>query len=110
MIPAEYNLKNHYKGSTFAPIGIKFNFDITGATLICQIKKDENWQYIHQWKTGENITVIDLETGHISLNQILNFDAPAGNYVFDFQINYANGTSQTYIKGNLKIVQDITRL
>lgn len=107
-IPAVWNWKDHYKGSTFASKSIKFNFNITGAIINCQLKAGQGSFITYEWKTGLNITIINPLTGEIVLNQINDFDAPAGSYIWDLQVKFANGTSQTYIKGTQKVIQDIS--
>ena len=107
-IPAVWNWKDHYKGSTFASKSIKFNFDITGATINCQLKAGQVSFITYEWKTGLNITVINPLTGEIVLNQINDFAPEAGSYIWDLQVKFANGTSQTYIKGTQKVIQDIS--
>ena len=52
--------------------------------------------------------VLNILTGEIALNQINEFNPAANNYIWDLQIKFANGTSQTYIKGTQKVIQDIT--
>jgi hypothetical protein len=106
--PQIYNFKDHYKGSTLSPLAIKFNFDITGAEIICQIRTQANSPIIHEWKSGVNITVTNLLTGEIVLQQVNEFNPAAGNYVYDLQIKFVDGTSQSYMKGSLKVIQDIT--
>jgi hypothetical protein len=101
--PQKYNFKDHYRGSTLSPLGIKFNFSIVGAEIICQIKANANTSIIHEWKTGTNITVVNAATGEIVLQQVNKFNPAAGNYVYDLQINFGDGTSQSYMKGNLKV-------
>jgi hypothetical protein len=108
VIPATYNLQNHYKGSSFSPLHLKLNFDITGAVILCQIKPDTDSPAIHQWISGTNITVIDAPTGEFLLNQIDVFDPEPCRYIYDLQVTLANGTSQTYLKGKIKVIQDIT--
>ncbi len=108
VLPAIYNLKTHYKGSSFSPLRIKMNFDITGADILCQIKPDVNTTPVHEWKTGVNITVLDAPTGEFVLNQINSFDPEPCRYIYDLQITFADGTSQTYMKGKIKVIQDIT--
>lgn len=107
-IPSNWTWNDHYKGSTFTPKNIKFNFDITGATITCQLKLQKGSSVIYEWKTGVNITVISLLTGQIVLNQINEFKPVAGDYVWDMQILFADGTSQTYLKGTQKVHPDIT--
>lgn len=106
--PKTYNFQDHYKGSTLSPLAIKFNFPIVGATIICQIKAQSGSSVILEWKSGVNITVVNDATGEIVLQQVNKFNPVAGNYVYDLQIDFGDGTSQTYMKGSLKVVQDIT--
>jgi hypothetical protein len=108
VIPAVYNLQNHYRNSSFSGLLIKLNLDITGAVILCQIKKEVDATPVHEWVTGTNITVIDAPTGEFVLNQINNFGPEPCRYIYDLQVTFADGTSQTYLKGKLKVIQDIT--
>lgn len=108
VIPAVYNLAPHYKGSSFSPLHIKLNLDITGATILCQIKPDVDSPSVHEWITGTNITVIDAPTGEFVLNQIDEFDPEPCRYIYDLQVTFADSTCQTYLKGKIKVIQDIT--
>ena len=110
VIPEICNFKPHYKGSTFSPRHIKFNFNITGASILCQIRQRPNQTIIHEWKTGVNITVIDLLTGEIVLNQINSFSPNAGLYQYDLQISFIDGTNQTYLKGSVEVTQDLSKI
>ncbi len=101
--PAVWNWKNHHRGSTFTPKKIKLNIDLTGAVVTCQIMAAGGSSVIQEWKTGVNITVLNLATGDIVLNQINEFKPVAGNYVWDLQVKFANGTAQTYLKGTQKV-------
>jgi len=108
LLPGIWNWKDHYRGSTFKAKPIIFNFDITGAIIICQIRAIQGSSIIHEWKTGVNITVIDLLTGDIEFDQIDEFKPAAGNYVYDVKIKFADGTSDPYLKGTQKVIQNIT--
>lgn len=110
VIPQVCNFKDHYKGSTFSPRHIKFNFDITGCIILCQIRKQATYPHVHEWKTGINITVIDLLTGEIVLEQINEFNPQIGTYEYDLQITFPDGTNQTYMKGTVFVIQDISKL
>lgn len=109
VIPAIYNLLPHYKGSSFASLHLKLNFDITGASILCQIKQDVDTPAIYEWKTGTNITVVDASTGEFILNQINEFSPDPCAYIYDLQVTLADGTCETYIKGKIKVIQDISR-
>lgn len=108
VIPAIYNFQDHYRGSTFTALPIVFNFDITGAEIICQMRLQPNSPIVHEWKTGTNITVVNALTGSIILNKIPEFKPSAGTYSYDLQIKFANTDSETYLKGTQKVIQDVT--
>lgn len=108
IIPARYDFKDHYRGSTFASIPLKFNFDLTGATIVCQIKPQVGAPFIHEWRTGTNITVNNLLTGDIILQKINDFAPQARSYVYDLEIDFPNGENETYMTGKLTVIQDIT--
>lgn len=109
VIPSVWKWKDHYKGSTFTPKNIKFNFNITGAVITCQLKAPQGSLVTYEWKTGVNITVVNLLTGEIVLNQINEFKPSAGGYIWDLQIKFVDGTGNTYLKGSQQVVQDITQ-
>jgi hypothetical protein len=108
VIPGTYNLQDHYRGSSLSPLRIRLNFDITGATIISQIKQDTNTTPVHEWKTGVNITVVDASIGEFILNQVDVFDPEPCRYIYDLQVILASGQSETYLRGKLKVIQDIT--
>lgn len=109
IMPAIRNFENHYKGSSLLPLHIKTNFDITGATILCQIKTEPNTPAIYEWITGTNITIIDALTGEFTLNQIDEFDPEPGKYIYDLQIKFYDRTSETYLKGKICVIQDISQ-
>lgn len=108
VIPVKYDFKDHYRGSTFAALPIKFNFDITGATVLCQIRKQGIGEIIHEWETGSNISVNNLLTGDIVLQKIKEFSPKPQNYEYDIRIKFANENVETYVKGFLKVIQNVS--
>jgi hypothetical protein len=108
VIPSKYNLKDHYRGSTFTALPIKFNFDITGATILTQIRRQPNAEVIHEWLTGTNITVNNASTGDVVLQKILDFSPDPAVYDYDVKITFPDGVTETYIKGNIKVIQNIS--
>jgi len=102
-LPNIWNWPDHYKGSTLSPSNIRFNFDITGAIITCTIRAIQGSSAIYEWKTDINITVVDLVTGEVHLNQINKFSPAVGNYICYVKVDFANGESETYIKCNLKV-------
>lgn len=99
----------HYKGSDFNAISIKYNFDMTGYSFLCQIKPVGGGVTVHEWKTGVNITVVNAAIGHIILNGIYKFKPAAGNYIFDIETdNPLAQKNQSFIRGSIKVIQDIS--
>jgi hypothetical protein len=110
LLPDQKDLKPHYKGSTFLAMNIKFNFDITGATILMQFKSKSNSPVAFFWETGVNITVVDEPNGEIILQQVNELTPPSGNYIFDLQVKFADGTSFTYWRGNMTVIDDNSRI
>jgi len=103
VIPKIYNFNEHYNGSTFSAIKIKFNFSILNAEVIVKIRNVATLEVVFEWSIGKNITVVDIATGDIVLNQINAFSLAEGKYIYDLKIVFINGDSQTYIKGEVPI-------
>jgi hypothetical protein len=54
------------------------------------------------------LTIIDAINGLFKINeQIINVDVY--NYVYDIEIEFADGTIKTYIRGNFNILEEVTR-
>lgn len=108
-IPEILPEKLHYKGSTFRAISIKYNYDMTGCTFLCQIKSALGSSVIHEWKSGVNITVVDITIGHIILDKIYKFNPTAGKYVFDIEVDKPSAqVNESFIRGSIKVIQDIS--
>ena len=110
----EYNFKKHKTGDTFN--GVDFELlinglpkDLTGATIKMQLKKDKNSPAVLTLSSTvpEQINITDALSGLFSIvNQVIS--VPEGNYIYDIQFTFADGTVKTYISGGWPIINDVT--
>jgi leucyl aminopeptidase (aminopeptidase T) len=113
MTPATYNMPNHYKGDTFEAITftIKENgvvVDLTGTTIRIDFKKDAINSHEKTSKTlGNGITLTDAVNGAVSIDSFVN-NWDVGKYIYDAEITFPDGTINTYFKGTLTVIQDVT--
>lgn len=103
-----YNFPNHTKGDTFKERRITLGFDITDAIVKMQFKVADNSNTFFQWSTeDESFLVEDAAEGILLMNSaILNY--PAMTYFYDLQVTDVDGNVNTYFKGSLSILNDIT--
>lgn len=103
-----YNFPDHTKGDTFKERKITLGFDITDAIVKMQFKVADNSNAFFQWSTeDESFLVENLSQGILLMNSaILNY--PAMTYFYDLQVTDVDGNVNTYFKGSLSILNDIT--
>jgi hypothetical protein len=102
----------HKRATTFdaTPIQIKVNNvveDITDATILMQLRKEENGKVAH---TVLN-TITDGVNGTFELDEQW-INIPTCSYKYDIKITFASGTfsgqTQRFISGNFIIVEAIS--
>jgi len=109
-----YNFKPHVKGDTFA--GVKFIVNIggapanlTGASIRIQLRSSPVHPVKHELSTSNgHISISNAVPGEFTINKIV-IDFPAGNWVYDCEITFADGSKKTYFGGTFPIIQDVTR-
>jgi len=114
---AVYNMPDHYKGDTFNEISFTINknvsgtvtpVDLTGATIKIHFRKDPKDNVFEQMSTIDStINIFDPTNGKFKIVKHV-VDYEACKYYYDIQITYQNGDVQTPIRGNLKVIQDVT--
>lgn len=97
------------KGDTYTGSTIQLGEDITGATILMQIKKTHQSQPLITLTEIDGITVTSPSTGVITINPFL-VDLPASKYVYDIQVTFADGSVKTFQKGIFEVVQDTSRM
>lgn len=116
MIPKEHNFKTQYAGDTFK--GLRFTcsrlsnevetpIDLSDVAINMQIRSINGGAIVKDFSIGNGITLIDATSGIFRLEAFKN--PREGNYVYDIQFTYNNGVVQTYVKGKINVVNDVTR-
>ena len=113
---ATYNIPDHYKGDTFK--GLAFNMqnqttsapiDLTDSEIKIQFRSGSNIGTVQkELSIGSGITLVDAINGQFAIDAFV-IDWRAGMNYYDIQITYPDGKVKTYIKGTLKIIDDVTR-
>ena len=107
---------SHVNGDTFdeVPIRIKIdgvNADLTDAIIRMQLRKKAcDLKAVLSLTSVANagLTIIDAINGLFKINeQVINVDVY--NYVYDIEIEFADATVKTYIRGNFNILEEVTR-
>jgi hypothetical protein len=116
MIPAIFNIPDHYKGDTFEAIPFVIReegvpVDLTNAIIKISFKKDKiNGSLIQTFTNGSGITITNAAIGSFLLDEFIN-DWQAKKYFYDTQVTFTNSTPhkvRTYFKGTLVVTQDTT--
>jgi DNA-binding cell septation regulator SpoVG len=119
MTPQIYNFKKQYAGDTFKGIQLKASrvsgetnertpIDLTNVEINMQIRTANRVSVIKDFKIGSGITLIDAENGIFTIDPFKN--PRAGEYVYDIQFTYNDGTLfETYIQGSLSVELDTTK-
>lgn len=111
-----YNLPDHIKGDTF--VGTSFTvtvntvaLNLTNAVIKMQLKSNQNYltskAVLELSTVNGGLTTANAANGIFQINSQI-IDIPAGIYYYDIEIKLSDNTIKTYIKGQWKILQDIT--
>lgn len=103
------------KGDTFEQVNfeVKINdvaVDLTDAVIRMQLRKQYGGVVGLSLTSVDDagITIDDALNGLFSINrQVINIEP--FNYLYDIEIEFADGTIKTWISGNFKILNDVTR-
>lgn len=109
---------NHKKGDTFKGKTIKlYNgtgpgktpMDLTGVTARMQFKPLGNRTTSFEFKTADNTLTIPVPINGTILMQPRILAPNAGDYNYDLELTFPNGTVKTYLTNVWKIVEDVSR-
>lgn len=117
MIPGEYNFPAHTRGDTFN--GHSFTITLnavavnfTGAVITIQFRRKPGSTPVLEWLTsdgsitisgaGNNVITMTAKTG-------VQMEVEPGSYEYDINVVLASGVTNTYVKGTIEIVDDISR-
>lgn len=109
-----YNF-THIKGDTFdqVPFSILLNnvpINLTGAVIRMQLRSECGGLVALSLTSVANagITITNAIGGLFKINKQI-IDIPAGNYSYDLEIHFSDGTVKTWLSGSFLIECDITR-
>ena len=105
----------HKKGDTFEAVNFQIivndnPLNLNGCTLRMQLRKEYGGVIFLSLTSvaSAGITIVTPTSGLFKINkQIINLDA--FNYIYDIELDYADGSVKTYISGNFNITNDVTR-
>jgi len=105
----------HIKGDSFEAVNFEMivntvPLNLTGCTLRMQLRKEYGGiVYLSLTSVASaGITITNAGNGLFKINkQVIDIDAH--NYIYDIELDKADGTIKTYISGNFYITNDVTR-
>jgi len=113
MLPKEQDLPDAYRGDTYAQIVLTVKTDeqladLSGATAKMAFKQGRKTALTWTSEDAQILVQPEGQIGKIVLpKQII--DIEAGKYLYDLQVTFPDGTRQTYIRGSIKVVDDVTQ-
>jgi len=105
----------HIKGDTFEAVNFELlvnsvALNLTGCTLRMQLRKEYGGiVYLSLTSVASaGITITNPSSGIFKINkQIIDIDA--NNYIYDIELDKADGSVKTYVSGNFYVTNDVTR-
>ena len=114
MVPATYNFPKLYEGDTHDGLSItvetssggpKSAVDLTNVTIAMQVRNNAG-ALVLDLSVGSGITKTDATNGVFRVDA---FTVPAaGNYNYDIEFTYADGTVKTYMGGTMSVKAGVT--
>lgn len=109
--PAQYNISLWRNDSWMQTFAIKANdipVDLTGSTILIQIRKKANASTIDLSLTnGDGISIIGDDMNMIVVSKKV--EILAGNYVYDINVTFPSGEVKTYVWGNFLVQEDVSK-
>lgn len=111
MIPQSYNLPDAYRGDTMPEVSFQVAensvyVDLTGSTITMQLRNGGKVAKEFSSTLG-NISIVSAASGQFKILPVT-LDIPAGIYDYDIEVFLATGYKNTYVKGTLNVIQDVT--
>jgi len=115
MIPATFNFKPQYKGSSFKGANIKLErnvngtitpVDLTGVNISVRFKKSLEGATEKTLTIGNGLTVSNPIDGIVTMDSFL-ITLPAYKYLYDFKLTFPDGTVDVYFVGTFEVKQNL---
>lgn len=82
--------------------------DLTGSTIRLQVRPSAGSNTLTLSLTaGNGINITGTDSNIVTINKLITI--AAGDYVYDLEIQFANGEVKTYVQGAFKVTEDITK-
>ncbi len=108
-----YNLPDGYKNDTYKPVQftLKINGvaeDLTGYAIRAMFRLEtKTGTIVKDISVGSGITITDAVNGVFRIDSF-NVDFDAADYYYDIEMTAPNTEVETYVCGQLKVIQDVT--
>ena len=110
-----YNFWDYIKGSSTESIIFTLTdqndnpIDLKDASAFVQFRKsNETGALVKDFSVGNGITLVDEPNGVIQIDSFI-IDFEVGIYFFDLKIEFTTTKIKTYIKGTLKVLQNVNK-
>ena len=80
---------------------------LVGATVYIQVRKGCGGDLALSATNGSGVTIGGVSNNEISVNKLVNIDK--GNYKWDMQVTFSDGTVKTYLEGDFIVYDDVTK-
>lgn len=80
---------------------------LVGATVYIQVRKGCGGALALSATNGSGVTVGGVSNNEINVNKLVNIDK--GNYKWDLQVTFSDGTVKTYLEGDFIVYDDVTK-
>ena len=113
MTPAVFNFKDLKYGGWFTGIQMDLTkvinevesaLDLTGATIVLEVKKSSTSFVSKAFTIGYGITVLDAINGSINIDEFEVTLSPY-KYIYTFKITLSGGVEKTYLEGLFEVYQ-----
>lgn len=81
--------------------------NLTAATVFIQVRKGCGGTLALSLTNGNGVTIGGANNNEISVDKLVNIDK--GNYKWDLQVTYSDGTVKTYLEGDYIVYDDVTK-
>ncbi|MBV1952740.1 MAG: hypothetical protein KUG64_11175 [Cycloclasticus sp.] len=109
------NLKDRVKNDTFSSVnftlldGLGDPIDITGVAIHIQFRyRCKTGSVVKDIEVGTGITLTDPTNGIFTIDEFTPITFEVGDYYYDAQITFTDGSIKTYVYGTFKVLQDVT--
>ncbi|MBV1952571.1 MAG: hypothetical protein KUG64_10320 [Cycloclasticus sp.] len=108
--------KDRYKNDTFSSVNFTVKelvsgdpIDLTGTSIHVQFRyRCKTGSVVKDMEIGTGITLTDPTNGVFTIDEFTPIVFEVGEYYYDAQITFTDGSIKTYVWGTFKVLQDIT--